>query len=88
MKRRVDSRGRISIGVENAGKVMYVVKIGDSYFVTPDEGKAEEVKRRGLEVVLSAYMRLLEELGEPSPEEVEEAVEEELWRGASSTRRS
>ncbi|WP_148682680.1 hypothetical protein [Pyrobaculum ferrireducens] len=88
MLRKVDGRGRIVIGREYAGRRLYVVKVGGGFFITPDRELAERVRSEGIRAVLDAYYKLLDVVGEPAPEEVERLVEEELWRGVSSTRRS
>lgn len=85
--RRVDSKGRVVIGREYAGTEVYVVRVGNGYYVTPSKEEAELVRRRGLDAVLETYYRLLDFLGEPTPEEVEKVAEEDIWRGASSTHR-
>jgi len=41
----------------------------------------------GVRALLDVYYKLLDFLGEPSAEEIEEGVEGYVWRGVSSTRR-
>ena len=88
MLRKVDSKGRVVLGREFAGRSVYVVEVGGGFFVTHDRELAERVRSMGVRALLDVYYRLLDFLGEPSAEEIEEGVEECIWRGASSTRRS
>jgi len=86
--RRVDGKGRLFLGRVYAGKTVYVVEVGDSLVVTQDRNLAERVRALGVEALLEVYYRLLVIVGEPAAEDVERAVEEAVWRDASSTHRS
>ena len=86
--RKVDGKGRLFLGRNYAGKTVYVVKVGDSLVVTQDRYLAERVRALGVEALLEVYYRLLVIVGEPAAEDVERAVEEAVWRDASSTHRS
>ncbi|MFZ8810011.1 MAG: hypothetical protein ACO2PN_18135 [Pyrobaculum sp.] len=88
MMRKVDGKGRLFLGRNYAGKTVYVVKVGDSLVVTQDRYLAERVRALGVEALLEVYYRLLVIVGEPAAEDVERAVEEAVWRDASSTHRS
>jgi rRNA-processing protein FCF1 len=86
--RKVDGRGRLFLGRDYAGKTVYVVEVGDSLVVTQDRDLAERVRALGVKALLEVYYRLLDLVGEPAAEDVERAVEEAMWRDASSTHRS
>ena len=86
--RKVDGRGRLFLGKDYAGKTVYVVEVGDSLVVTQDRDLAERVRALGVKALLEVYYRLLDLVGEPATEDIERAVEEAVWRDASSTPRS
>ena len=86
--RKVDGRGRLFLGRYYAGKTVYVVEVGDSLVVTQDKDLAERVRALGVKALLEVYYRLLDLVGEPATEDIERAVEEAVWRDASSTPRS
>jgi hypothetical protein len=88
MLRRVDSKGRLFLGKEYAGRVVYVVEVGGGLVVTQDRDLAERARAIGIKALLGVYYRLLDLVGEPAAEEIERAVEESVWRDASSTRQS
>jgi hypothetical protein len=56
--------------------------------VTQDRDLAERARAVGIKALLDVYYRLLDLVGEPAAEEIERAVEEPVWRDASSTRQS
>jgi hypothetical protein len=86
--RKVDGRGRLFLGRYYAGKTVYVVEVGDSLVVTQDRDLAERARALGVKALLEVYYRLLDIVGEPAAEDIEGAVEEAIWRDASSTHRS
>jgi hypothetical protein len=86
--RKVDGRGRLFFGRYYAGKTVYVVEVGDSLVVTQDKDLAERARALGVKALLDVYYRLLDTVGEPAAEDIEGAVEEAVWRDASSTHRS
>jgi len=86
--RKVDGKGRLFLGRDYAGKTVYVVEVGDSLVVTQDRDLAVRVRALGVKALLDVYYRLLDIVGEPAAEDVERAVEEAIWRDASSTHRS
>jgi hypothetical protein len=86
--RKVDGKGRLFLGRDYAGKTVYVVEVGDSLVVTQDRYLAERVRPLGVKALLEVYYRLLDIVGEPAAEDIERAVEEAVWRDASSTHRS
>jgi len=86
--RKVDGRGRLFLGRYYAGKTVYVVEVGDSLVVTQDRDLAERVRALGVKALLEVYYRLLDLVGESATEDIERAVEEAVWRDASSTPRS
>ncbi|MCC6036404.1 MAG: hypothetical protein LM559_05050 [Pyrobaculum sp.] len=88
MMRKVDGRGRLFLGRYYAGKTVYVVEVGDSLVVTQDRDLAERVRALGVKALLEVYYRLLDLVGESATEDIERAVEEAVWRDASSTPRS
>jgi hypothetical protein len=86
--RKVDGKGRLFLGRDYAGKTVYVVEVGDSLVVTQDRDLAERARAHGVKALLDVYYRLLDLVGEPTAEDVERAVEEAIWKDASSTPRS
>jgi len=88
MMKKVDSKGRLFLGRYYAGKTVYVVEVGDSLVVTQDRDLAERARALGVKALLDVYYRLLDIVGEPAAEDIERAVEEAMWRDASSTHRS
>jgi hypothetical protein len=86
--RKVDGRGRLFLGRYYAGKTVYVVEVGDSLVVTQDRDLAERARALSVKALLEVYYRLLDIVGEPAAEDIERAVEETVWRDASSTHRS
>jgi len=86
--RKVDGKGRLFLGRYYAGKTVYVVEVGDSLVVTQDRDLAVRVRALGVKALLDVYYRLLDIVGEPAAEDIERAVEEAIWRDASSTHRS
>jgi hypothetical protein len=86
--RKVDGRGRLFLGRYYAGKTVYVVEVGDSLVVTQDRDLAERARALGVKALLDVYYRLVDIVGEPAAEDIEGAVEEAIWRDASSTHRS
>ncbi len=86
--RKVDGKGRLFLGRYYAGKTVYVVEVGDSLVVTQDRDLAERVRALGVKALLDVYYRLLDIVGESVAEDIERAVEEAIWRDASSTHRS
>ena len=88
MMRKVDGRGRLFLGRDYAGKVVYVVEVGGGLVVTQDRDLAERARALGVKALLDVYYKLLDLVGEPAAEDIERAVEEAIWRDASSTPRS
>jgi hypothetical protein len=86
--RKVDGKGRLFLGRDYAGRTVYVVEVGDSLVVTQDRDLAERTRTLGVKALLDVYYRLLDIVGEPAAEDIERAVEEAIWRDASSTHRS
>jgi H2-forming N5,N10-methylenetetrahydromethanopterin dehydrogenase-like enzyme len=88
MMRKVDSKGKLFLGRYYAGKTVYVVEVGCGLVVAQDRDLAERVRAVGVKALLDVYYRLLDIVGEPAAEDIERAVEEAIWRDASSTHRS
>jgi uncharacterized membrane-anchored protein len=86
--RKVDGRGRLFLGRDYAGKTVYVVEVGGGLVVTQDRDLAERARALSVKALLEVYYRLLDIVGEPAAEDIEGAVEEAIWRDASSTHRS
>ena len=86
--RKVDGKGRLFLGRDYARRTVYVVEVGDSLVVTQDRDLAERARALGVKALLDVYYRLLDIVGEPAAEDIERAVEEAIWRDASSTHRS
>jgi len=86
--RKVDGKGRLFLGRNYAGKTVYVVEVGGGLVVTLDRDLAERARALGVKALLEVYYRLLDLVGEPTAEDIERAVEEAVWRDASSTPRS
>ena len=84
--RKVDGKGRLFLGKYYAGKTVYVVEVGDSLVVAQDRNLAERVKALGVKALLDVYYRLLDIVGEPAAKDIERAVEEAIWRDASTHR--
>ncbi len=81
-------QGGLFLGRYYAGKTVYVVEVGGGLVVTLDRYLAERARALGVKALLDVYYRLLDIVGEPTAEDVERAVEEAVWRDASSTHRS
>ena len=83
-ERRLDSRGRLYLSRSLSGSRVYVARAGGVIVVARSREEAAEAAEllasRRSEGVIEEYLGLLEELGEPSVEEVEEAAREEQWR--------
>ena len=63
------------------GKIVYLVNKGDLLIVaTSRERLQEAVRKLYRRSVLEEYLDLLTELGEPTPEEVEEFARVGIWR--------
>jgi hypothetical protein len=86
--RKVDGEGRLCLGMFYAGKTVYVVEVGGGFVVTQYGDLAERARALGVKALLEVYYRLLDLVGEPVAEDVKRAVEEAVWRNASSTPRS
>ncbi|BDB99772.1 hypothetical protein SACC_27890 [Saccharolobus caldissimus] len=82
--KKVDSKGRIYLGSEFAGKKLYVIRIFDSLFITDSEEKANEIERKKEEFLREGIEKLFDFLGEPSIEEIKGAVERLRKRKFSS----
>jgi len=82
--KKVDSKGRIYLGGDFAGKKMYVVRIFDGLFITNNENVAKEVEKSKENFLKEGIEKLFEFLGEPSTEEVKDAVERLRKRKFSS----
>ncbi|NOZ88985.1 MAG: hypothetical protein GXO15_03580 [Crenarchaeota archaeon] len=84
-ERVVDDRGRVYLSRDLRGRRVYVARLGRLVVVADSREELEEARRVLLAErrrVVEEYLRLLEELGEPGVEELEEAVGEEMWRRA------
>lgn len=82
--KKVDSKGRIYLGSDFVGKKMYVIRIFDGLFITDNENVAKEVEKSKEEFLKEGIEKLFDFLGEPSTEEIEEAVERLRKRKFSS----
>jgi len=84
-ERIVDSRGRLYLSKRLRGRRLYVARVGGVYVAaeTPEEAvRAAEALQAAAGSVVEEYLGLLEELGEPTAREVEEAARERMWREA------
>ena len=67
------------------GKKLYLGRVGRILVLAQSLEELEEATRALRESrrrIIDEYLRLLEELGEPSVEELEEATREAMWRAA------
>jgi hypothetical protein len=87
-ERVVDEKGRLYLGRRLGGRRLYLVRAGGVVVVADSRERAEWAARALAEKVLDEYLGLLERLGEPSPEEVEEAARERQWRTVEAGLRS
>jgi hypothetical protein len=85
--KRVDSGGRLYLGKEFAGKEVYVVRVFDGILIVDEERKAKEIERRKAEFLREGIEKLLDFLGEPSAEEIDDTVELLRKRKRSSIRK-
>jgi hypothetical protein len=74
----------IYLGSDFAGKKLYVVRIFDGSFITDNENLAREVEKSKEEFLREGIEKLFYFLGEPSTEEIKEAVERLRRRKFSS----
>ncbi len=74
--RKVDEKGRVYVP-EYKSKVVYLVDLGNGYFITDDGELAEAVSKRASEFFKEEFLRLVEELDFG---DVHEEAEEELSR--------
>jgi len=84
-ERVVDERGRLYLSRSLRGKKFYLGRVGRILVLAQSPEELEEATRALRESrrrVIDEYLRLLEELGEPSVEELEEATREAMWRAA------
>jgi hypothetical protein len=73
--KKVDSEGRLYLGKEFAGKEVYVIRLFDGILIVDEKRKAEEIERRKTEFLRDGIEKLLDFLGEPSAEEIDETLE-------------
>lgn len=81
-ERVVDNRGRLYLSRSMRGKKLFIKRIGRVYLVAEslDElERAVEALQASRKAIIDEYVKLIEELGEPSVEELEEAVREASW---------
>ena len=81
-ERVVDNRGRLYLSRSMRGKKLFIKRVGRVYIVAEsleELEKAAEALQASREMIIDEYVRLIEELGEPSVEELEEAVREASW---------
>ncbi len=80
--RRVDSKGRIYLTTSLRGKEVYLVRNKDYVIIAFSREKALELSRKysSSDNLLQEYISLLEELGEPSPKEIEKSSRRKSWK--------
>ncbi len=84
-ERVVDDRGRVYLSRDLRGRRVYVARLGGLVVLSTSREELEEARRALLAErrrIVEEYLSLLEELGEPGVEDLEEAVGEEMWRRA------
>ncbi len=81
-ERKVDDKGRVYVSRTLRGRRIYMARLGE-LIVMGGSKKAVEDAVKLLESarkdIVDEYVRLLEELGEPSVEDFEETVREAVW---------
>jgi len=81
-ERVVDDRGRLYLSRRLRGKKLYMKIVGGVVILAEDPEELESIARAIQEKrnkVVEEYLALIEELGEPSIEELEGAVREAAW---------
>lgn len=82
-ERKVDDRGRVVVSNFLEGKKVYIVDLGNGYFVTEYKDLAETVSKNAIKAYKEIFALLVESYG-LTAEEVKKFVEEEIGREVSS----
>lgn len=81
-ERIVDNRGRLYLSRSMRGKKLFIKRLGRVYIVAEsleELERAAKALQESRRIIIDEYVRLVEELGEPSVEELEETVREASW---------
>lgn len=79
--RRVDSKGRVYLARELRGSELYMTEVDGVILLSPSRARVlAAAEKLAPSNALREYLALLEELGEPTPKEVEELARARAWR--------
>ena len=79
--RRVDGKGRVYLSRRLRGSELYMLELDGLILLSPSRERIlSAVEKLSARSALREYLALLEELGEPAPEEVEELARAGMWR--------
>ncbi len=80
-ERKVDSKGRIYLTSVLKNKKVYMLRKDDFIIIAHSRRTLFDIIRKiNKSDVINEYLKIIEELGEPSPKEIERAVGEGIWR--------
>ncbi len=80
--RKVDGKGRLYLSRGMSGAELYMAEVGGVILLSASRERVlEALERLAAGSALREYVGLLEELGEPAPEEVERLARARAWRG-------
>jgi len=84
--RKVDSKGRVYLSRGLRGSELYMLEIDGVILLSPSRERILSViEKLSARSALKEYLALLEELGEPTPKEVEELARARAWRSAEGS---
>jgi len=79
--RRVDAKGRVYLSRGLRGSELYMLEIDGVFLLSPSRERIlSVVEKLAPRSALKEYLALLEELGEPTPKEVEKLARARMWR--------
>jgi len=79
--RRVDAKGRVYLSRGLRGSELYMFEVDGVILLSPSRERIlSVVERLSARSALREYLALLEELGEPTPKEVEELARARMWK--------
>jgi len=80
-ERKVDSKGRIYLTSMLKNKTVYMLRRDDFIIIARSRRTLFDIiKKIDKSNVIDEYLKIVEELGEPSPKEIERVVGEGIWR--------
>ena len=79
--RKVDAKGRVYLSSKLRGSELYMAEADDVILLSASRERiVSALEQLSPRTAINEYLALLEELGEPTPKEIEELARRRAWR--------